>query len=352
MLLFCALLLFQAGELYKFNNLKPLRENQYFGLAYSEVGDAYKFKMTNEYYRSDVVALGSSRIMQVKNEVINENYSFFNAGGAVNNIYKYNLFLNKLSYKPKLFIISIDQWFFNPNYSDQRASFNEDCYEERNEMDLFNRCKLLVVDFFKGKISLNRIFNNPNNNIGMNAIMNNNGFVSDGSYFYGGYITNPSIQLDYNFKDTYKRIKEKRSRFQYRTHADSTVCDGISSFLDECEKYGITVIGILPPFAPAINDKMSSSGGYKYMDEIYYILLPIFSDHHNCFLYDYTDMRDMGVNNYDFVDGFHGSELIYTYILQDICKRNEDVQKFFVAPATFDSVCKKYNSKKIRFHNL
>ncbi len=351
-LLICLFILLKAGELYDFNDLQPLNEKQYFGLAYSDVGDAYKFKMTNLYYKSDVVALGSSRIMQIKKGVINKQYSFYNAGGAVNNIYKYKLFLDKLNYKPKLFIISIDQWFFNPNYNDQRATFNDDCYEERDEVDFFNTCKLLFIDIFRGKISFKRLMENTNNSIGMNAIINNNGFTSDGSYYYGGCISNPSKQMDFNFKDTYKRIEEKRSRFEQCNHADTTVCDGISAFLDECEKNGIAVIGILPPFAPAINEKMRLSGGYKYMDDIYEILSPIFSNHNNCYVFDYTDMRIMGIKDCDFVDGFHGSELIYNFILQDICKKNENVQEYFVAPTVFDSICKEYISKQIRFHNL
>lgn len=75
---------------------------------------------------------------------------------------------------------------------------------------------------------------------------------------------------------------------------------------------------------------MSSTGGYKYMEDIYGILSQIFSHYNNCYIFDYTDMSSMDVSDYDFVDGFHGSELIYDYILQDICNPNNDVQKFLL----------------------
>ena len=76
------------------------------------------------------------------------------------------------------------------------------------------------------------------------------------------------------------------------------------------------------------------------------------SHYNNCYIFDYTDMSNMDVSDYDFVDGFHGSELIYDYILQDICNQNNDVQKFFVDSTALDSICKEYISKQIRFHHL
>ena len=54
------------------------------------------------------------------------------------------------------------------------------------------------------------------------------------------------------------------------------------------------------------------------MGQIYGILIPLFERYKNCYLYDYTDMTYMGVHNYDFIDGFHGSEIDYNIIFQDI----------------------------------
>lgn len=352
LILFCCIILYMAGEFYRFNQLRPLQDSQQFGLAYSNVDDAYKLLMTKQYYKSDIVALGSSRIMQVRGSFVNKDYSFYNAGGAVDNIYKFDLFLSQLDYTPKLFIVSIDQWFFNPNYKNQKETFDKNTYQVKDKLDVFNKCISLIKDIIKGKVSFKLLYDNEYHSVGMNAIIKNNGFVSDGSYYYGDYIKNPSKQLDYNFKDTFKRIQNGNARFQYCDEADSSVLDSMVSFLSNCEQRGISVIAILPPFAPSVNKRMEEMGRYAYLNQVYDILLPVFNKYSNCYLYNYFDVSSMDLHDYDFVDGFHGSELVYCKILEDICKKNNAVQQFFIDGIAFGEIQEDYKNKQIKYHDL
>ena len=89
--------LYKAGEIRSFSSyIHPLEKGQLFGLAYSYYDKTYKFHMTDEVKRPQVLALGSSRNMQVKQSVVSPDYTFYNAGGAIQNVREFPLFLNKL----------------------------------------------------------------------------------------------------------------------------------------------------------------------------------------------------------------------------------------------------------------
>ena len=92
---FSCICLYKAGEFSSFSSfIRPLQQDQLFGLGYSYYDKAYKFHMTNEVHRPQVLALGSSRIMQVKRPVVNHDYSFYNAGDAIQNARELVLFLD------------------------------------------------------------------------------------------------------------------------------------------------------------------------------------------------------------------------------------------------------------------
>lgn len=346
----CFIVLYRGGELFVSNSLKPLQENQLLGLAYTDIRAPYKYAMT-EYYQPEVVALGSSRIMQIKRNIINEHYSFYNAGGAAGNLYEYELFLDQIHFTPKLIIMNLDQWAFNPNYIDQRKAFNKKCFVLQ-ETGFVYKYKKLLIDIVLGKINFSVLFDKDNTNIGFSGRINGSGFANDGSYYYGNYINNPSAAEDYNFKDTYDRIKNGRSRFEYCDEADTTNLATIDTFLSKCHDRGIKVIAFLPPFAPSICEKMNNSGQYNYMKQIYNILSPIFEKFDNCFIYDYTDMTSMGVHNYDFIDGFHGAENIYSLIIKDIVNHNKDVSDFFKTNDEIDTIYSLYKQQNIRYHSF
>lgn len=321
------------------------------GLAYTDITEFYKYKMTDEIIRPDILCLGSSRIMKVNEDVTNKDYSFYNAGGAINNVYQYKLFLKKLHYIPKLLIISLDQWFFNPNYTNQERSFNPNAYEfpKRNMGNLFTS---FIDDYIGKKINLKKIIDNKEQNIGLNAIINENGFQKDGSHYEGNLIVNPQSGEDFNFKDTFQRIADGNKRFEYFERADTNHIKVIDEFLGTCQEKNITVLAILPPFAPAVYRKMTACGNYPYLSQLYFLLKPIFESHENCILGDYTDMESFGVANKDFVDGFHGSELVYNMIIYDLIQKEDTLRKYFIHTAGIDSIIEKYKNMNIKYHNL
>ena len=351
---FSVICLYRAGELCSFSSfIHPLQQDQLFGLGYSYYDKAYKFHMTDEVERPEVLALGSSRIMQVKRSVVSPDYSFYNAGGAIQNACELPLFINKLHDSPKLILVNIDQWWFNRAYIAEDLPFSPSVYDDEPALDMHKRGQF-VCDFYtdlvKGKISLKKVFSSPH--IGLNAICNENGFAADGSRYQGDMILAPEVQEDYNFKNVLGRIRDGNLRFQYGDEADSSMVSVVGDFLNQCVARKIKVVAFLPPFAPYVYQRMQETGKYGYMSKLYEMLRPLFDQYEGCSLYDFTDVTDTGAHNYDFDDGFHGSEIIYNGMIRQMVRCDSTLAPFFVPEPEMERLDSIYISKNIRYHSL
>lgn len=350
---FSVVSLYKAGEIRPFSSyIHPLKQGQLFELGYSYVDKAYKFHMTDEVMRPQVLALGSSRIMQVRHSIVNPEYSFYNAGGAIQKVRELPMFLNKLHDSPKLILMNLDQWWFNRAYINDDQPFDSSVYDGP-EIDLLKLGRL-VCDFYtdlvKGKINFVKVFSSDN--IGLNAICNDNGFTADGTPNSGDRVIIPEEQDDYNFKDVLERIRLGNNRFQYGDQADSTQISDLEDFLSQCVARHIKVVGFLPPFAPFVYQRMQETGKYGYMSQLYKMLLPVFDKFEGCSFYDFTDVTDTGAHNYDFYDGFHGSELIYNGIIRQMVRQDSTLAPFFVPEEEMDRLDSIYISKNRRLHTL
>ena len=218
----------------------------------------------------------------------------------------------------------------------------------------FPKLGQFVCDFYtdlvKGKINLMKAFSSDH--IGLNAICNENGFAADGSRYQGDMIVAPELQEDYNFKDVLSRIQVGNQRFQYGDQADSTQIGAVDDFLSQCVARRIKVVAFLPPFAPFVYKRMQETGKYGYMSKLYDMLQPVFGKHEGCSLYDFTDVTDLGAHNYDFDDGFHGSEIIYNGIIRQMVRQDCTLAPFFVSEQEMDRLDSVYLSKNIRYHSI
>ena len=350
---FSLLCLYQTGEIRSYSYyIRPLKQDQLFGLAYSYYDKSYKFHMTDEVCRPQVLALGSSRMMQVKRSVVSPDYSFYNAGGAIQNVRELSLFIEKLHDSPQLLLVNLDQWWFNRSYIDEDQPFSPSVYDEPTLE--FSKLGLMICDFYtdlaKGKISLGKVF--TSHQIGLNAICNDNGFAADGSRYQGDMIAAPELQEDYNFKNVLERIRNGNNRFQYGDQADSTQISVLEHFLRLCVSRQIKVAAFLPPFAPFVYHQMQQTGKYDYMSQLYGMLQPVFDKYEGCSVYDFTDVTDTGAHNYDFDDGFHGSENIYNGMIRQMVRQDSTLAPFFVSEQDIDRLDSIYSSKNIRYHSM
>jgi hypothetical protein len=316
-------LAYNSQELMHINTIIKIQQSNddiLVGTAIQNIDAQLKFE-TVKILNPDILALGTSRVMQFRREYFSDDILFYNAGGVVANLVQYIDFIDALEQNPEYIIIGLDQYFFNENYAKQDQSHAVYTYN-------YNPINIVINSFrkiLKKEISLYPTYI-YNNNIGLTARVYGDGFRKDGSYFYNRIMNDPNSEYSskfiFPFQDTVKRIDAGNARFEYGEDIYMESVRQIILLLNECQKRNINVIGFIPPFAPYINFKMEESGNYNYIKKIYTKLSPIFEQFHYEF-YDFTDFSYI-TDDSMYIDGFHGNDDVYYNILLDI-KHNDSI---------------------------
>lgn len=291
--------------------------------------DPYLKAEKSRMLQPDILVLGTSRTMQFRRSFFNPAFSFYNAGGGVAHIHEFLPFLKYTEVKPKVLIIALDQYFFNPHW--ETLTIPPCSYEYNNSATtiLLQNLFQLYRKIGTGKIDWSRLHDSKN--IGLLAKIEGDGFRDDGSYFYNQLIKKPFKSPDYCFKDTYHRIEEGRSRFEYGEVVNGEFVEILGELLAYCYQNSIQVVAYLPPYAPAVWKYMTQSEEYKekyhYLTQIYDSLRPLFEKYHYV-LFDFSDGGLVGSRDAEFIDGFHGSEKTYLRMMVEMKRKEETISKF------------------------
>jgi hypothetical protein len=307
-----------SNEIYDFKSTIELQtEDVLYGIAFSD--KTYEYKLYNLLTTSPELAIiGTSRVLQFNADMFPD-YSFYNAGLILRNIGQFKPLLEKLieeEKKPQIMIIGLDQNFFNQEWNLVNSSDNE---SYRSRLDSIPN--IVIPD---KSILLEAILNEPSlltnksiltsKNIGLMAKAFNQGFRVDGSYYYGRYYEF-EINHDLDFSDTIFEIENNASRFRYADDFSLESIIELESFLEFAHNNGITIVGFMPPFAPTINEVMSFTGKYEYIEKVTYELNRLFKRFDYKY-FDFTIMDD--TNDSLYIDGFHGGEEVYELIAIEI----------------------------------
>lgn len=307
------------------------------GYVYNEDNYRYlKYKALSNNNSIDVLALGSSRVLQFRENMFKG--KFYNAGYTVTTLDDFKIFLSTIPKNniPGYLIIGLDQWMFNPtwekiNYPESLSSYTT------NNSGSFKKglgtFKIVWQDILKKKIAWP-----PQNadsgaicHIGMNAMGHKFGFRNDGSMDYGiehNRSENANFKSKGIFDETMRRIKSGNKKFQYGDELSERSLRVLRELLTYCKINNIKVIGFLPPFADSVHKVMMQSGKYKYIESIMPRISPLFEEF-NFEIYSYNNAFASGSSDNEMLDGFHGGEKTYLRVLIDMLKKG----------STLNSVC-------------
>ena len=318
-----------SGENYK--DLKTVvkkNENFLIGYAYQENNYGYlKWLSIVENKKNEIIVLGSSRVLSFRKEMFQS--SFYNAGYTIHSIGDFKVFLESLPEDkyPSYLIIGLDQWMFNINWNSGVVK-GRPKYSWANSFSKYPKPNIhfsVYKDLIKGKYGLNVITNNSlTNKIGLNALVSNTGFRNDGSILYGQQISklinNDSTANDYKFNNTFDRVKNGNNRFQFGGSINDMAINELIKLLSFCKNSNINVIGFVPPFANSVYNEMINSNNYFYINDLEKRLSKIFNEYDYEF-YNYPSGNYCNSNDNEFIDGFHGGDLVYANILIDMLKK-------------------------------
>ncbi|MBQ3799689.1 MAG: hypothetical protein II837_05270 [Treponema sp.] len=328
-LLFLVWIFFQARQTGEFDTVEHNSEIQrnnhgcLMGMGYNESTAYYKL-LNADYYKAPVISLGTSRVMQFKKDFFLTD--FYNCGGAVaGNYNEYKNFLENLAYTPETVIIGLDSWVFNDAWNRQVANWHGFKKIETVPRSILSISISIAKDWISKKWSARDLNRYPGNR-GFNGRIKDEGFMYDGSYYYDYIYRDPTSSSDYQFANTLWRIQNNTSRFEWGEHIDGDTLVQLENLLSYCKEKNITVIAFLPPFAPTVYDAMEKSGNYQYLTEIVPACKKVFNSYGFEF-FDFIDGAFLGSDD-DFIDGFHGSEIVYARIIERMAAGGSCIGKY------------------------
>jgi len=298
-----------------------------YGPAYSNPVFSYKMEEVAAQ-RPEIMALGSSRVMQFRRESFREPRQFYNAGGAVGRLDQYTAFMLQVRKKPAIIVIGIDQYEFNENFVKNAIRYDDYALHLTSDRraglgTIAGSWQTVYRDYRMGKFRLADLRNSITH-IGLTACVRGEGFRADGSYDYGASL---SADVHSRLDDAFSRIENRRWRFETGDMVSVGGLVEMQRFLEYCNRENIHVVGFLPPYAHAIYAKMMATGNYRYLEELGSRLRPMFEAYKFTFA-DYTDLAILGIDDIAVIDGFHGDERAYRAIIQKLAKADSQLSLY------------------------
>ncbi|MBU5615098.1 SGNH/GDSL hydrolase family protein [Geomonas azotofigens] len=308
---------------------------QLVGFRFNESPYKYlKLRTLSALPRRDVVALGSSRVLQFRDRMFTP-ATFYNAGYTITSIPHFLAFVSALPEDrlPKTLIVGLDQWMFNKkadSLDSASAKVNFTTYEQMDFVSVFNASDKIYKKVFDGSLRLGEVPPTgtavcgkgagaaPLTEVGFNACANKTGFLNDGSMHYGGQIeklvAGDKSADDYQFRNTLKKIEKGDTKFSHGDRINPEAVRQLRPFLEFCRKKNIRVVAFLPPFSDTAYRAMLGSGKFQYLEQLAPALAPVLQEYGHEF-YDFSSVSRAGSTDLEAIDGFHGSESVYLNML-------------------------------------
>lgn len=315
--------IFKVKEISTINSIVSyqLAKNAIYGTALNQDTFQYKLELIKQT-KPNLVAIGSSRVMQLREEFFNA--SFISAGGAVNHLNEGIIFLQEMIkvHRPKMILLGLDFWWFNEKFSQPQFFNHEETTNKFFIMKILRPLKWLLTNKITFSQFYNVILDNNKNevtsyyNIGINALVSSTGFRKDGSYFYSKIIYGLEKNDDSKFFNTINRIEHGNSRFEYGDVVSNERLSYLLEFIKICEQNNIELIIFIPPVSNRIHEKIEKmSDKYKFIEDLKNIVEKLNG-------FNYHNPSKIDSSDCEFIDGFHGGDLTYQKIILDIAKKN------------------------------
>jgi hypothetical protein len=292
-------------------------EKVLFRYQYGNRDQAFKLLSANTR-RADVLAVGSSRILQFRAGFFNRNPdAFYNAAAPAWRLEQVEQLVYGLEPDalPKVLILAIDPPWFNDDYEGDEFPKPLSDYE-----NLFLVNRSFLQDFLGGVDFSRPGFNTrsylqrrePGGSggtaLGLRAIRDGHGFRSDGSEQYGDFLVAGWLTQT-GQRDVHIRWMQRgRDMYVYGETVSETALTRLSALLDYAAKHDITVIGFLPSYAPNLWERMMRRGRHTYITALTPRLQALF-DARGFVFFDFSDGASVDTRTWEFFDGWHASEL-------------------------------------------
>lgn len=334
--IFPILVLYLSGEYTSISDVITAQEKNpkvLYGLAYHSINDNYKQELlTNS--KPEVVAFGGSTGMQMRREFFSKPDTFVNIsiqGSSLGEIKKSFEGL-PLNSNVKFVLVNLSPGWFESATS--TFYFDVDEPDQNPLKEFTTDWRLVYKDYFDGKFTLSGLLKQlkETGNIGLNALINKNGFTSDGAYHFGNSANDPNhkknieTQIDAVVED----MKKVRGYHSFGENISETAVGSVKDILKLASDRGIYVIGYTVPFPSSeYSVLMSKDDGYrKKIVDLPKILSALFSEYGFGF-YNFLDIGTLGASDSEFSDIAHASDKIALREIIYMTERDKRLNAYF-----------------------
>lgn len=332
-----------SGEFYstqKVGELARSRETIVVGAAYSNTRGDYQLQETF-IRKPEVIALGTSRVGGFRAVFFKDPAVFYNDTGTGGVLSNFRYFLEKVSdNSPKIIIAGMDPYFFSPEevarnsvvtrpdpfvaYISPHRPFFEGLF-------LGGGWWRIYPDYFSDKFSLSDVFGAQYANttyIGLRAVADGNGFLNDGSNYFGDVISSKEKQQ--NARASIEALAasiSETSGDEYGSGISPEALAEVRRFLDTTKKQGSYVIGFIPPLSHAQYERLKEfpNAPYAYaFKNLGPVLTNLYKEYGYDF-YDFTDITAFGGSDSEMVESKHGSEKLYLRMFIKMAQINKQL---------------------------
>lgn len=276
---------------------------------------AFKVLATNTR-QPEVLALGSSRVLQLRQQLFTKKPSaFYNAGAPAWGLTHVDTFIQRMEANPKILILGLDQPWFNPNFVE------DPLVPDVSDFDaLMLTTRGIARDVLSGMFFDVALFSKrhePSGDelaLGWRAIGSGHGFRNDGSEQYGDFLVMHYLSPDI---ERARHMDWLRAGEQMYVRGDTLSEDRLAeldSILKLCKERGIFVIGFSPSFMPSLYAAMVSDGQHTYLPKLIPRLQQMFARYGFAY-FDFSNGAWAQGKDTDFFDGWHASELVNLFMV-------------------------------------
>jgi hypothetical protein len=298
-----------------------------YGTAYSDQSYFYRSAMAQQL-QPEVLALGNSKILTMRQGFFNQGVRFYNAGAVTPSIESFKVFLEKTQVTPKVIIMTLEPLHFDPALRSAREEVAQRYHKDEYYIKFFSIISQswlgVYYDFYAGKFSLEDL-KSSSSRVGLNARITGTGILGDGSFHYGKQYHDTKKKED-KIANAIRFIETKQSTPQKEFIGSEALAE-LDAFLKYCKSKNMYVIAYIPPTPQSIEKAYSKKEQYAYLFKVAEYVDPIFKKY-DFTLYNFFSMASVGSTDKDAIDEYHTNEKVMVKTLLAIVSDNKTLQSY------------------------
>lgn len=280
----------------------------------------------NINYKNDVIAMGSSRTMQLrKHFFLKDNVKFFNHAVSGASLEDYIAIIGAYEsikgYIPSTIVIGIDPWIFNKNNGQNRWKTLSEYYSyEIDKINKSNNRAKNIVNIDKWKQLINYDYTMSNIKFlkkKRRFYIANSIQVDDSLKGIDGSIYHPFNRRNPNPESVKKLALHYIQGSVYSLENFSTLSnlEQFEQFIKYIQRNNVKVVFFLPPYNPIVYKYLMENKKYK-MVKIVEQYVRKFAFENKIEIYGSYNPIVNNFTNEDFFDGMHGLDVVYKTIFK------------------------------------